>query len=70
MYNYKYTGEGMLKVRVDGQRIKLAVGHPTLKDTVELPKKLEECSVIGDTEKLKKLELVEDREMRKSRKGE
>lgn len=49
----------MLNIKVDGQRIKLAVGHPTLKDIVELPKKLEESFVIGDSEKLKKLELVD-----------
>ena len=59
MYTYKYNGEGMLNFKVDGQRIKLAVGHPTLKDTVDLPKKLEECFVTGDSEKLKKLELIE-----------
>ena len=49
----------MLNFKVDGQRIKLAVGHPTLKDSVDLPKKLEESFVIGDSEKLKKLELIE-----------
>lgn len=59
MYTYKYNGEGMFPFKIDNIRYKVAVGHPTLKDTVELPKKLEDGFVIGDSNKLKKLELVE-----------
>lgn len=59
MYIYKYNGEGMLAFKQDGVRHKVAVGHPTLKDIVELSKKLEESFIIGDSEKLKKLELVD-----------
>jgi len=55
MYKYKLKHEGLVVVKIDGVRYKASLNHPTLPDTLELPKKVEH----------ENLELVEEREISK-----
>ena len=58
---YKYTGDTMLVVKIKGVRYNFAVGHHVLKSEMELPEKI-------DLSKYNDLELVDDGEMKKSKK--
>ena len=58
MYRYRYSGEGMLVVKIDGVRYKFANNHPTLPNELELPKKVE----------IKNLERTDERAISKSKK--
>ena len=60
MFKYKVKHEGLVVVKIDGVRYKAAKNHPTLPDTLELPKEVQH----------ENLEKIDEREIRKSKKGE
>ncbi len=63
MYKYRYTGNGIMTAHIDGKSYELGYKHRTLKDTVELPRKLkeDELALIGG------LELVDDSKKKKGK---
>ena len=60
LYKYKVKHEGLVVVKIDGVRYKAAKNHPTLPEVLELPKEVQH----------ENLEKIDEREIRKSKKGE
>lgn len=44
---YKAVTEGLKVVKQDGKRFKLALNHPTLSDTIDVPKEIPNAKEIG-----------------------
>ncbi len=58
MFKYKYTGTGIITFTIEDKSYTLGYNHAVLKDTVELPVKV---NIIG-------LELIEEEQNRKTKK--
>ena len=54
MYTYKPVKEGMIVAKVDGVRYKCALNHPTLPNTIEVPKEVPNAKELG-------LELIDEK---------
>ena len=65
MYEYKVKYEGLVVIKIDGVRYKAAKNHPTLPDTLELPKEVqhENLELVGKSQ-------LENRVIKKKNKGE